>query len=160
MKKNLSEIQLAWAAGIIDGEGTVSFTVRKPKDVQKSKRIQPIVEVEITNKEIVFLFQKWFGGFIWYRKKRKEKWAGIWLWRVTSRKALVCLQLVFPYLRIKKSQAEIIFEFYNLGIYCGAKDFAKSKIMMKRERLLDLIRFLNLKGEKSVANFNWQPDLQ
>ena len=146
--KKLSNVQLAWAAGIIDGEGTVSFTVRKAKSYQKSKRIQPIVEVEITSKEIVFLLQSWFDGFVWCRQRRKNTYSNVWLWRISSRKALNCIKNIFPYLRIKKSQAETIFKFYDLGIHHGKKNFGQSKIMIRREKLLKTMRYLNLKGQK------------
>ena len=143
----ISQEQIAWAAGIIDGEGTISFIVLKPnvKNRQKTSRIQPFMSVEISRKEVVFLLKKWFGGFV-SKRRRKNNWAEVWLWKVSSRQALKCAQQLLPHLRIKKAQAEIIIEYYQNGTSPGERNFLGSMIMNKRLSLLETIRSLNTKG--------------
>jgi len=47
-------------------------------------------------------------------KARRENWKPQWEWKLEAGKAMEFLKLVYPYLRLKKPQAEIAIKFQEM----------------------------------------------
>ena len=125
----LEQTDLAYIAGIIDGEGNISLiAARVKRPVPKSGPARPEartaqydasgtrlrhflgVGVGMTDELIPMMLKNAFGGSIYYYENRPG-WKGIWRWLITSNKALAFLRAIQPYLRLKVAQAEIAIQF-------------------------------------------------
>lgn len=105
----IMETDYAWGAGIIDGEGYVSF------QYDSKKKIRPIIEVYNTDYRILAELKRLFNGYIVesIRNNRPNN-KTCWIWRIRGKKAIICLRQICKYLISKKQEAEILIEFEPL----------------------------------------------
>jgi hypothetical protein len=100
------KITLDYAAGVIDGEGTITLSRLHKTDKWRT----PVVSVSSTTIEILNAFVAAFGGYICKHKVYKKHHLLSFSWRVAGRKAVdVCdklkLLLLVP---DKRHRAELI----------------------------------------------------
>jgi hypothetical protein len=95
----VSEVDMAYLAGIFDGEGSIIRSRRSMECLQRS------VQVGMTDREVV----EWIGqigGTVTERHppgKRKT----MWMWRMAAHNDVIAfLTALLPYLRVKKAEAE------------------------------------------------------
>ena len=101
----MKKTDLAYVAGIIDGEGTITV-------VKNGQTSSLRVSVCNTNEWLINWLRFSFGGSVYkFRKIEKNKQA--WQWMLTCRKARDFIVLVMPYLQIKRPQAELAIQFQN-----------------------------------------------
>jgi hypothetical protein len=105
----MKKADLAYAAGIIDGEGCITIT---PQHYQKRPNISFTLRVVMgnTNEGVCQWFKFVFGGHYNFLHKTKGG-KPFWQWGVSSQKAMEFLRLIIPYLKIKRSQAELAIKF-------------------------------------------------
>ena len=117
--------ELAYAAGIMDGEGSISLVKTKqrnkpPKYLNHGNLSNPnginiryvlSVNVGMVDRQVPEWLYEQFGGHLYYRKGQKEGWSNQCIWQITSRLALSFLEQVFPYLKVKRVQAKIAIDF-------------------------------------------------
>ena len=106
----MDAILCAYFAGVIDCDGSIQvMRTQGPKRKRDGKRPHYfMVRVTVTqvDRTIHDLLIKSFGGHI-YRYDRPNGGKGYWYtWTVSSKKALVILQMVRPYLQLKTKQAD------------------------------------------------------
>lgn len=99
---------LAYAAGILDGEGHFSITWDRPRD-----RYLGMVGVMNTNRDLLDWLQNTFGGSIYHRKSpsNKSHWKERYEWRAGNTSIDTMLPPIVPYLIIKKRHAKIMIDF-------------------------------------------------
>lgn len=105
-----NEIDLAYIAGFLDGEGSFIITYQG----ESKRRLRPMISVANTSREILEWIKELFGGFISANNGSicKPRGRTIYYYSLGSRKAcLEVLQLVIPYLKVKKKQAILLIEF-------------------------------------------------
>ena len=95
----------AYAAGIVDGEGCIMIT-------KVGVSYAPLVTVSNTNFELMEELHKTYGGKIYKISKPKNKlhWKDSWQWRIHWSYAVDFLKEIYPFLIIKKKQADLVFE--------------------------------------------------
>ena len=103
---------LAYAAGIVDGEGCISIG-KKSMGTDKLPRLTMILTVVNTNEWLIRWFKMQFGGNIRNQKPSNQRAKLKWVWRVESRKASEIIKLLLPYLQIKRPQAELAIKFQS-----------------------------------------------
>lgn len=101
--REYAETDLAYAAGIIDGEGCVSIC-RTGRSNGKYSYV-PKVVVSMTDKEAIEWMASTLGGNMSSTKLRSGK--TIYSWHLYGPKLLVVMPKLMPYLRVKKMQAEL-----------------------------------------------------
>jgi hypothetical protein len=149
--------QYAWAAGFIDGEGTISIKryFRTRKDGSRFIAYQPFVSLSQAvvggHEQGVIKMKELFGGSISnYKDKRDNVRYPTMQWSVVSKNAMNCINLIYPYLVAKKDNANILLRYY--------KEIAKLKggsgkikltqaECIKRENLYFESHILNQKGK-------------
>ena len=123
--------ELGYLAGLIDGEGTISIQnlfTRKQKNYLSYQQKNLRVGIVNTNIEVLLWIASVFGGSVCKRGvKNKEKHKMGYFWCVSNRKAEEIINLVMPYLKIKKMQAEIGINF--------RKTFGKGSGGLTREKV-------------------------
>lgn len=119
-----SKEDIIYAAGIFDGEGhiSVSKATRKRKDGSEYPQHWLIIAISNTNLELMEWFIDKFGGS--YRKDREGSIRTCWCWRLSCLKALKFLDLVSPYLIVKKNQVKLGMDFQKKIISSRVRTFS------------------------------------
>lgn len=148
------ETEKAYIAGIIDGEGNINIS----KFLKSASGcINPSYESRliITNtdlKLLTWMKEKIGCGKILIRKKIKEHHKQSFALAITGNMCKNVLLAVYPYLLIKKDQADIIFEERKLAEknFSASKRFGTSKeILEQRENLFKKLKELHHHQEKN-----------
>ena len=100
------DTNLAYVAGLIDGEGCIHL------DVTKGRWYQPRVSVGMTEPALQLLtsLKDEWGGTLYRLRKPTQKWAGAWTWHLTGPVAAELLTAIRPFLRLKTAQADAALE--------------------------------------------------
>jgi hypothetical protein len=94
---------LAYLAGIIDGEGTIGLYWHKARDSYRVK-----IYVVNTCKNLIDWLGSVFGGYVYERKH--NQWKTRYEWHL-GEDSMDLLESLIPYLKVKKGQANVILEF-------------------------------------------------
>lgn len=140
----MDELTKAYIAGFVDGEGCISFRTRK-------KYLTPSIEVTNCNPEVLRWLCSLFGGGVYLCKDMRPTRKLSYHWTTAGVKALNCIKIIYPYLKIKKPQAELVLslrrysnkERDKLGRIKGSmteEDF------IQNQQLLTKIHILNKRG--------------
>jgi len=85
---NLTEVNWAYLAGILDGEGCITFSHRKSNRSEYGFYLAPIVHITGTSKEALKSIAEDYGGRFYspLSKNKKPKWKQSYMviWQVTS----------------------------------------------------------------------------
>ena len=96
---------LAWAAGIVDGEGCITLY-----KATTNSGIAYVMKVTVVNTSLTMLqrLHTLFGiGYIGIRPRRSKKHKRIWIWEVTTKNAEVVLKAIQPYLVAKVEECRL-----------------------------------------------------
>ena len=99
--KELTSTEIGYVAGILDGEGAISFHGRKgPK---KQQYATPTIQVVQVGNVLPLWLKDKFGGSIHVRKNDKRPNRRLcYCWFVAGEKARIVLRAVFPYLLLNR----------------------------------------------------------
>lgn len=127
----------AYAAGIIDGDGTIT-----------GSRSQLTVQLCVSQvgPEVPRWLQKKFGG----RCYEEQNYRKMFTWRIAQLKAKDFLQAIFPYLILKQRQAAVALEYIDTMPGSGRGRGKSDELVQKQFLLIDMIQKLN-KGEIPCA---------
>lgn len=146
------DLDFPYLAGLIDSEGC--FRIKKWKPKNKPNYVYAIC-LEIGNTKFPvfeFLMQK-FGGSVVFQGIRPRKKACA-IWSISAFALSQLIPKILPYLIIKKAAAEKVMEFYNTTLDNGGDRHSEefkhryAAKLVERERIVDEIHKLNLKGLK------------
>lgn len=117
----MQEIELAYWAGFLDGDGSIGIKRVTDKMCKRSHsrrgyRIYPCLQISQVNRAILEEFKAAFGaGYIGSMgKTRKSTWRKCYKYGVSSTGSVKILKQLLPYLRLKKRQAEILIRIQEL----------------------------------------------
>lgn len=110
-------------AGIFDGEGW--FRIGRIKGHHHGMKREWSFYCEaalvIREKHIVEELCKLYGGTIRQEKPRKNTWSTTYKWRCSGNAAKRFAEIIFPWLRCKKKQAELLIKFQQEKTINGNK---------------------------------------
>ena len=106
----LAMVELAYAAGILDGEGCVSLEKANGRPNKRGYRISLFATISNTNKPLLQWLKDKFGGQVKQYKKRVGR-KTCWVWRICAKQAAEFLEAVRPYLIVKLSEVDLALEF-------------------------------------------------
>ena len=110
----MREIDLAYVAGIIDGEGSICITKEsKLHDRRATPKYFLSVSVGNSNEWLIYWLCNTFGGSFCFRGRLGFSNLDIWVWQITQAGACQFLKLILPYLRLKHPQAELAIDFQS-----------------------------------------------
>jgi len=105
-----SETELAYLAGFIDGEGSITiFHFQDKRVVGKPGSILRL-SIYNTNADVMGWIALRFGGRVGKVKRRRVHGKQGYVWYQSGRRAAVILQACLPYFRVKKQQAELFID--------------------------------------------------
>ena len=112
-----TEVELAWAAGILDGEGCISIILTPPGKYSVTPRHVLHVKVTMGHLPTVERFAVILGnGTVQKHAARSTRTNASYSYIVQARKADAVLQLLRPYLVTKAEEADVAFEFAALPL--------------------------------------------
>lgn len=104
----VTDTDLAYAAGFIDGEGSF-FSVGKRR-ADGTVRLRPAISASNCQRAAIDKLVEMFGGSVYCKPQRGTR-REIWEWRVTGERARAAALAVLPFLVLKRPQAEIVLAF-------------------------------------------------
>lgn len=93
----LSDTEAAYAAGIVDGEGSIYFSRNRT-----TRWPSPVVSVASTDRELLEWLRSRVGGSIIQKRTYQPHHTPSYDWKLTDRRALEFLKLVRPFLVIRR----------------------------------------------------------
>lgn len=132
----MKEVEKAYIAGIVDGEGTVTLTKHHRNET-------PTPRVLIANNDLRLLtwIKERVGGNITAKKKYKAHHHNSYVWNVCQDRAIRFLNSIKKFLIVKKQQAELITTEYKAVTHRAGK--YSPAMLAKKYRLVKKIRKLN-----------------
>ena len=148
----MTDRELGWVAGIIDGEGSVGY---HPVRVNgRLKMYYTDVRVANSDRGMIDKLQRLLGpGYIELRQPEKPHHKPVWRVKWISTKAVEILRLVVGELETKREQAEAVIQLY------GAEQAVPQErpgvrrpewLWALRKATFDLVRELNRRGKEEV----------
>ena len=120
----MNQNDIAYIAGLFDGEGTVDYAKRKEKRKTKSGSIKSYwcwkitMRIQMTDKYVLEWVADTLGvGTVRKRNRspsRKPHWKDSWLWKCCHREALQVAKLLWPHLQVKLHKVEQIIDHYTI----------------------------------------------
>jgi hypothetical protein len=132
----LDEVEKAYLAGIVDGEGTVSLMKH-----HRNETPAPLVAVANNNLQLLRWIKDKIGGVIVSKKKRLPHHRNSYTWSIRQDRAIRFLDEIKFYLIVKKQQAELITTVYKSVTHRAGK--YTPKMLAKKNKLVAKIRELN-----------------
>jgi hypothetical protein len=152
-----TELELAYAAGIVDGEGCIILyksnnttsqpKLRKPGDVRYRYKVQ----VKMVDPEAVTLFMEIFGGSIYMQYPKSRANFPQYTWLACERRAASCIKQILPYLRIKKARGVLLLNFcenISKSAYKGRGYRVPEEDAAKREEIISQVKLQNQRTRK------------
>lgn len=149
---------VAYAAGLIDGEGSFGIHGRKKRTAMGRMYYASRLQVGMTKPALPVLKDlqtKWGGGLTANRASTK-RWAEAWMWTLQGPELVTCLNQIIPFLRIKTEQAHTLLELEALRASLphwgpGERPKWTDKSLAQAALLKEQMHLLNRKGPVLIA---------
>lgn len=108
------DTDLAYIAGLIDGEGCISLEPPGMTRTGKFRAPRARVIVSMTTPDVLHWLKATVGGGMWERKSRQPTQKPVWTWTLSGRAVAALLVGLLPYLKVKDEQARVAIAFLNV----------------------------------------------
>lgn len=105
------QTDLAYIAGLIDGEGTVGIYRKNPKKPTHSWAFRERVAISNSNLKALEYVNQFFPGTMAKNTRYSEKHSPMWRLEYHVLRAVPILEAVLPYMIIKREQAELVLQY-------------------------------------------------
>lgn len=109
-------IDLAWAAGLIDGEGCIMI------------RGSVAVDVQSTSRHLIQRLHDILGGRCSVESRRTRQNRAVFRWRIYGQEAVAALDHLLPFLVEKKKQAQLACCYYSYLPGSAMRESIKKRI--------------------------------
>lgn len=150
---------LAYFAGIVDGEGAISICRKlNPKRQDGTHLYTCVLQVGMTKPEAIRALQTAFGGRVYRAKARKANHSPVFYWRIEANGAASVLRQLVPFLRIKQRQALLAQKFQahvnqRRPFYTSGQTFNTKRLTQTdlgtRARFYSACKRLNQRGQNA-----------
>lgn len=135
----ITEIDKAYAAGIIDGEGSIML-------LERTGAMFGRISVGMSDPEAVFWLKETFDGSIREKvSKSNKRWKTIYMWDVNNQSTVAFCKQILPYLKTKKKQATLLIAFYDNKLPKIGTRLSVDEVGRRRELKTEMTQ-LNLRG--------------
>lgn len=132
----MEEVEKAYLAGIVDGEGTVTLTKH-----HKNETPTPRLSVANTNLQLLNWIKARVGGVIVSKRKYKSHHANSYVWYVCQDRAINLLNEIKKFLMIKRKHADLITDEYKKVTHRAGR--YTPEMLSRKYQLVAKIRELN-----------------
>ena len=154
-KRQPTELELAYIAGIIDGEGCISVfesqweAKRNTYERERDTRYRYKVIVKMVDPDAINLLMDVFGGSICMQQPKARARFPQFAWTVSEKRAAACLKLCLPYLRIKKHRAELLLQLSDLISKCSRRGRGYHVPEQEKESRRELIQVIKNENQRT-----------
>ena len=139
MLTQLNQTDIAYIAGLFDGEGSVDFAKRTEKKRGKAYKVQRILmRIEMTDESVLNWVHETLGvGTIRKRNRSpsvKAHWKDRWVYSVRFRDALYVCKLLWPHAQVKLHKIEQILDHYTVDDLDPPRPSAKVIYLNERRK--------------------------
>lgn len=137
----MKEVEKAYLAGLLDGEGSICILHWVPKETGRP-RVLPMVKIGMHSKAAVDFFARVTGKNVYHQASAK----GTWSTQLTHKDAVDFLEEILPYLVTKKPQALFFTFFYGIAFsqsYRGGGSSIPDEIVKLRSLGAEIMHLLN-----------------
>lgn len=126
----IEEVELAWLAGLFEGEGSISFAARGYHNLN----------VTVANSDLYLIepFSRSFGGKVYDRELYGQ--SGL-IWRINGKKALDFLADISPFFHSKRRQKQVSIALQypvgQSGVRVSEKDLSTRKEIQEQVMALN-----------------------
>ena len=146
----MKKIDLAYMAGILDGEGCIYISKHKPKKRLNRSTVYCLgVTISMANAYIPKLFHFAFGGQCFFDKTRLKKhpdFQPLWTYRAYADNAINCLRVLLPYLHLKRDEANLAIQSHKKRLLPPNKKLTEEELAVREAQYL-LMKSLKYKNE-------------
>lgn len=139
----MRKVDLAYVAGIVDGEGWIGLRISNR--VRGKIAYTLAVSVANSNEWIIQWLKFAFGGNCCCAEFPEDNRKASWQWSIVANDALKFLDLIYPYLKLKRTQADIAIKFQRERRGRGTRTSDKELALQEAQRIL--ITNMNKKGK-------------
>jgi len=101
----VSNAMKGYLAGLVDGEGTISISKTRAEEYSHKYRFNCRIYIDSTNKKFLEKVREKVGlGSIYQQKRRSKAHKRLWRWGIYGSDTEKFLEMILPYLQIKKSK--------------------------------------------------------
>jgi len=144
--KEINIDDLQYMAGFYDGEGYITLMESRPSKTRKNASFSVFLSVSNTHFDTMKWLQDAIGGKLYCKKAENDssRKLDLYILEHFGDEAVSVLKSIFPYLRVKKDQALVIFEFQKVKLAKMSSSFSENEATSVRkftEKLKNLKRF-------------------
>jgi hypothetical protein len=108
----MNDVDLAYIAGLIDGEGYIgikksTYQIRVVKDMVNPSYHERI-QIRMVDEEAIKFIADNFGGFYYKEKPHSRSPKPLYCYQASDLKATNILKQILPFLKVKRKNAEIV----------------------------------------------------
>lgn len=149
--KDMRQTELAYYAGLFDGEGCIH--IRKTKTKRQQITYGLVCKISMCNFFVLEQLQQSFGGSL--HKEREHKYSNrynkLWTWTLSCIMAKAFLIAVYPFLRLKKSEAELAIQFQETKVSGARKGQWGNIPKMEKELAIEEAEYILMRNLKKGA---------
>lgn len=128
------EVDKAYAAGVIDSDGSLGAYLSGKNDIMKL-----VVTVSVLDPRVPAWFMERWGGGVGEQVNTLEKGRVLWRWQLVGIKSATFVRDVLPYLVAKREQADIYIRLASTMTSNGCRVTQETKAL-RREWVEELSR--------------------
>jgi hypothetical protein len=143
-------LEPAYVAGLIDGEGSIGIN----KTWKDTYAVRVCVGMSVVAEQVILALQESYGGRVSPMKPDNERCCPKLRWAAEGELAIAVLELIYPFLILKRPQAEVAFRLQDLiraGKALSGRQFWTEAWREQAAHLKAEIGQLNQRGPASVA---------
>lgn len=158
-RKEYKQTEIAYLAGIIDGEGSIYIGNFSCNPISKLPYYQTNIQVTNTDKNLIDWLYNTFGGLVNKKTKQqmpKNSRKQAYTWTATGERLTHLCEIIMPYLICKKRQAEIMLKMRATYTKNGAPKGQQGvpnlpdEVRILRQSLMDEMRSLHIRSSSHV----------
>ena len=144
----MKKTDLAYYAGLFDGDGSVTLSAQKARGRCIQTTYSLSADLASTNEWICQQLKFAFGGNITQYQPKNQRARMVWRWSIGSKNAQNFLEAIYPYLKLKKPQAEIAIKFQKHKAKRGGRKRGTEYIDFEKELKEAITRVNKPRGKK------------
>jgi hypothetical protein len=139
----VKQTDLAYAAGLVDGEGYVTIRRVAATAKRKSPSHEGSLVVEMVEERPIRWLQDRFGGSVFHDTKKKKAYhRSTYKWHLNGTQVLPALKALKPFFKVKQEQARLIIAFYATRTRSAGRRLGSDEIAI-RDKFYLSVRRLN-----------------
>ena len=112
----MKKVDIAYMAGLVDGEGYIG--IKKSKAYKCQKRVSPgyhaRIQIRMVDEPAIKFIAENLGGWYYKEKPSSKKGKPLYCYQASDKAVEKILEALLPYLRIKKESAKTVLKLRNL----------------------------------------------